>query len=521
MSRARVLWHLLRADFLERVRRYSFLFTLALAAWLGWLVATGTIGLWIGDARGVYNSAWIGTTMALVINTFLALAGFWVVKSAVERDRRTGVGEILATTPMSKTLYALGKVASNFAVLVAMVGVLMAAALIAQLVAGEEARVDLWALLAPFFFLALPAMAVVAAMAVLFEMIPLLRDGFGNVAWFFVWTATIPIAMQSPNIPDFVGIGPVNKALQQVVAANFGKADRGFTLGGIKVAQPKTFHWDGMDWTGEVLAGRLFWIAVAFGVALLAALFFDRFDPARHRLRRERRKAAIVAVPEGDAPRDALPAVHLTPLPAGALRFRFAATLIAELRLALQGQRWWWYAGAAGLFIAGLATPAPQVRQVVLPLAWIWPILIWSALGNREARFGTSALLFSSARPLGRQLPATWLAGVVLAMTTGGGVALRLLFSGDSAGLGAWLAGALFIPTLALALGVWSGTSKLFEVVYLLLWYIGPMNHVPAMDYLGATKEGLAAGMPLVYLGVTTLLAAAAVAGRRRQILAG
>ena len=36
---------------------------------------------------------------------------------------------------------------------------------------------------------------------------------------------------------------------------------------------------------------------------------------------------------------------------------------------------------------------------------------------------------------------------------------------GDWRGLLAWLTGALFIPTLALALGVWSGSSKLFEIV--------------------------------------------------------
>jgi hypothetical protein len=29
----------------------------------------------------------------------------------------------------------------------------------------------------------------------------------------------------------------------------------------------------------------------------------------------------------------------------------------------------------------------------------------------------------------------------------------------------AWTAGVFFIPSLALALGVWSGSSKLFEVV--------------------------------------------------------
>jgi hypothetical protein len=47
------------------------------------------------------------------------------------------------------------------------------------------------------------------------------------------------------------------------------------------------------------------------------------------------------------------------------------------------------------------------------------------------------------------------------------------------------------------------------------------MNHVPALDYLGSTPAGLAQGMPLVYLAATGALAAAAVAGRRRQLSAG
>ena len=118
----------------------------------------------------------------------------------------------------------------------------------------------------------------------------------------------------------------------------------------------------------------------------------------------------------------------------------------------------------------------------------------------------------------GVQLPATWAAGVLLAVATGSGAALHFLVKGDLAGVGAWLVGALFIPTFALALGVWSGTSKLFEILYLVIWYIGPMNHVPEMDYLGSTQRGLAQGMPLVYLAITALLATAAVAGRKRQL---
>lgn len=112
----RAFWHLLRADFLERVRRYGFLVTLLFAAWLGYLVSIGAVRLWIGNTRGVYDSAWVGALTALVVNTFLSLAGFYVVKNTVERDRQTGVGQILASTPMSKPLYTLGKTASNLAI---------------------------------------------------------------------------------------------------------------------------------------------------------------------------------------------------------------------------------------------------------------------------------------------------------------------------------------------------------------------------------------------------------------------
>ena len=41
MKSSRVIYHLARADFLERVRRYSFLVMLGLAALLGYQTAVG------------------------------------------------------------------------------------------------------------------------------------------------------------------------------------------------------------------------------------------------------------------------------------------------------------------------------------------------------------------------------------------------------------------------------------------------------------------------------------------------
>ena len=158
-SRWRVLYHLARADFLERVRRYSFLFTLGTAVYFGYLAATGRIMLRLGNMRGIYNSAWIGALMSLVVTTFLSLVGFYVVKNTIERDRSTRVGQILASTPMSKFLYVIGKVLSNFAVFAVMVTILALSGIVMQALRGEDPHIELWKLLAPFLLLALPAMA--------------------------------------------------------------------------------------------------------------------------------------------------------------------------------------------------------------------------------------------------------------------------------------------------------------------------------------------------------------------------
>jgi hypothetical protein len=150
--------------------------------------------------------------------------------------------------------------------------------------------------------------------------------------------------------------------------------------------------------------------------------------------------------------------------------------------------------------------------------SWIWPLLIWSKMGTREKLLRTDQLIFSTAHPLRRQLPACWLAGVIIAILTGGGTGLRMLLAGDQLGLTAWTVGAFFIPTMALALGVWSGSSKLFEVLYLFLWYLGPTNRLGPIDFMGAMGPLLPPRTPVIFAMVTGALAIAAFAGRKRQL---
>jgi hypothetical protein len=69
---------------------------------------------------------------------------------------------------------------------------------------------------------------------------------------------------------------------------------------------------------------------------------------------------------------------------------------------------------------------------------------------------------------------------------------------------------AIFVPTLALACGAPSGTTRLFEIVCLLRWYLGPMNRT-TFDF---TQGAYAPGFTLASL----VLFAMAVGARKLRL---
>ncbi len=179
MTGFNAIYHLGRADFLERVRRFSFLVVLGITVYFGYSLVPSADGSYNGfvlfGSRGIYNSAWIGTVIGLSVASMLSLIGFYMVKDAVNRDYRTRVGQIIASTPISRFEYMIGKWLSNLAVFAAIIAILSVIAVIMQLIRGEDRAVNLWQLVAPIWGMSLPVMAWVAALAILFETIPLLR----------------------------------------------------------------------------------------------------------------------------------------------------------------------------------------------------------------------------------------------------------------------------------------------------------------------------------------------------------
>ncbi|MBD0674845.1 hypothetical protein BU198_30115 [Streptomyces sp. CBMA156] len=526
-------------DFRDRVRRPVYAVTLLAAVGLGYLAVPNADGQWtimdVGGNRGVYNSAYVGTVTALAGALWLTFGGFYVVRSGIARDERSGVGQILAATPLPTYRYLLGKYLSNLLVLASMVGVLAVTALLMQLARGEDRSVDPVALVEPFLLFSLPLVALTAAAALLFETVPLLRGGLGNVVWFVVALA-VSIGGQSASAPlDGLGVHGVARSLGAALEARHGTAGQGeFSLGLTKVDRPLgTFLWDGFDASSGFVLGRLAMVPAAFAVALLPALWFGRFDPARG----SGGAAAAAASPVVDVPVVDVPAAAAAPGPAGTRwaiapgglprteprrAGAFGRLLAGEVRILLRGISPWWWLVAAGLTVAGFALPVDVVTGLLLPLVWLWPVLVWSRLGSRQVENGLEVLLgaYPSAR---RRLLAEWASGLVLSAVTGVAPLVRMLVAGDGAGTAGWVGGALFVPSLAMVLGVVSRSHRLFQAVYLPLWWL-LVNNVAALDFMGAVRvNGSPAGPGPLLVGALSaaMLAVVFVAGAARRNVKG
>jgi uncharacterized membrane protein (DUF485 family) len=516
------------ADFRERVRRFGFLVIVALAVFLGYQVITGFFQLRLGNYRGVLNAAWIGALMALTLSFFLSLAGFYVTRGNVQQDRETGVGQVLAATPMRKLDYVLGKFASNVAVLLVIVGVLALAALAMLLIHGEDRTIDLAQLLLPFLAFSVPVALVTAAAAIFFECTPVLRASAGNVIYFFLW-----LLMVTPLGGDLLGFEAMEQGMTVALQAQGAEYRGGIALGAGPTGELQTFLWTGFDRT-RVAGPRLAYAAAALLLAGLASLPFERFAPEKSRARTRRFALKRWVAPLGArlramtrrsdvASADAsLPTRFrtLTPVAASGQPLRLFGTLVAaELKLLLKGRAFLWYAVAVVLVLACLLSPLETVRGALLPLVWLWPLALWSEMGVRGKRHRVTQLLFSAPSPLWRQVPATWMAGVLLALLLGGGALIRLW--AEPALLPGFVAGALFIPSLALLLGMITGTERPAQILLLVWWYLGPLNGLAALDLTGTTDAALLQGVPWTYIAATPLIVGLIFVARGGQLRSG
>lgn len=512
------------ADFRRRSRSLTLPVAGLLTAYLGKIILVDGELVVAGSYTGVGTAAWYGATVCALGTTVLLIVGFPIVRGGITHDYETGVSALLATSPLSNTAYIFGKFLAGVAALSAVTAVLAAATTVAFLTNGTGPfdPVGLWG---PFVLITGPAIALIAAAAVVTEVVRPLRGTAGVAVYVVGAFALVATGVNGTAPIDITGITLLQESMTAQLVAQYPEVSRpieGFAYQSASDGTT-TFRWSGIEWTGRRLVDRLSSVAVVGFLLFGSIITFDRFDPEGGIIpsvslgsNEGENPPSTVDAPVTEASASATTstdeAVRTLPTPEQG-RFGLFTATTAELRMALRRQRIWWV-GATVVVGVAVFGPLGSARSLVAPLATLLALPALSAMGTRPEQEQTAQLLFTTTSPVGLLVP-TYLAGVGVLAGLIGATGVRLLLAGQ-AGAAAGIAGGIVaLPAAALAFGVWTGRPRVFETLLLVAWYLGPVNGLSALDFLAVRPATVAAGVPYAYLAAAPILLAVAALGRR------
>jgi hypothetical protein len=507
------LWAILRTDALLRLRRTSTLVLMLFVSFLAYSTvpdpATGNGLFVINGARTLYNTASIAFATAMLLSLIgIGLFGFYMISNTIRRDVDSRVGNVLAATPMRSWEYIVGKFLGNVAFLSIIVLMYMVAMSVMYAFRGE-APFEVLVFVRTYALMCVSAIVFVSVMALVFESLPVLSGRVGDVAYFVIWVVMIALPVVQlesaltaqrlsggdgrfpttfSEIPiaaymDVFGMGTGMAGLNAQMPA----ANNGFSIG----ASP--FDPQLAPIVVQEIRIPAAWLLVKvislLGMACLlvfAYFAFHRFDPTKVRssVRQSKRNIfAIINTALKPLTRMNTALWSILPTIFGGNRFLCAVAVECLMLLTTKPVT---MLLIAGLNVAALVLPMEKVQGVLLPLACVALVILCSDSALRERQRGTTGLIFSlpamKLHFVWIKLLATFLFAKLLVIVP----LIRILLENPSAAV-SLVIGMLFLSAAAVGIATASGTSKIFVVGALVLFYLSlNMGSVsPALDFAG------------------------------------
>ncbi|ASU36604.1 hypothetical protein [Mucilaginibacter xinganensis] len=501
------IYSIIKADYLQRTRSYSFLITLAITVYGAYsFVPPPTASyttLNIVGYKGVYNSAWVGYVSAMMTTIMLSLYGFFLVNSGIKKDIDTEVGLIIATTPITNFEYLLSKMLSNFLVLLTITGITFSVSIVMFFIRTSGYPFIIANFMLPYLLFAIPALLTISALAVVAEVFLGKRNILQYIIFIFLFGVIMANVTNARNntvavFIDPFGVRTMTHSITDKVNAQFHESVPAVNLGFTFNAKHafKTFVWDGISWSGIFFLSRLVWICFAFGIVYISSFFFHRFD-FKQSISKKKKGSIFAGAPEMSvSPAKSINIALLPPVITDYSIFPFVKTEI--LLLIRKGSKWFWLINGA-LWLSMFFAPLNITHAYLLPVLLFLQVTRWSDLATKEKTNRLHYFTFSSYKPLQRMLPAQLLAGIIMALALTLPVLVRYIFASDIYHVITIINGGIFVVMLAVCLGILSDGKKLYEIMFFMLTYC-IVEKIPIADYLGAMQHDSRTGFIITML---------------------
>ena len=506
-------------DFRIRIRQSStavIFLLLCIAAYM-WIPdpSTGRALLQMNEQRALYNSPALALATASLCAILLGLIGYYLVSNSIGRDTRRRTGFVIASTTVRNYEYLFGIFLGNVVFLIVVVLGFMASCIVMQLIRGE-APIQIASFLWHYFILLPPMIIFVSAVALLFETVRWLSGRFGDLVYFFVWMfvfALVAVSSEKGAKPwtGYVDTFSFAFMLEQVKQITHSDA---LSIGSSNydVTKPP-FLFPGLGLESKWIVPRLVSTFYPLTFVFAALVFFNRFNPVKVKASHLGGRLNLFARVNSLIRPLTVPLFKLAQI---STKPPFLNAIISDALLTLQLHPLTVFA-CIGLAVASLFSGIVDMRQSVLPIAFVAAAMILADLVIREKRAGTTSMIESL--PLLKPSFVWWKLGTALVLIAAFVFIplVRLSMHSMSSAL-SLVIGSVFLVSCAIALGIASGNPKTFMVAFFLFLYVvmNDSGKTPAFDFAGWFGSATPT-VQLIYSLISIVMMAFAFAMHRLQ----
>ncbi len=478
-------------DSLQRIRCYQYFMTLVVTLYVASTfvpapdASYSTVNL--GNFRPLYNSAWVGTSTAMMTALFMVIIGFFLVEGTIERDAKLNIHTFIKTSAFGKK-YLQMKGLSNVILLSLISLVIFCMTMVMFPIRGEEGSFVFLDFVLPFVLITFPTVVFVGYYSVIIEVVLSGSRVLKVIAMIVSWSLLIPaatIANPSSNgyLLDAVGISLPIAHVKATILNEFNFQLDGMSFGYqfFDRSEQQLFELSSLEYPQAFLWSRLFFILTVVTLVYVISLFIKnpwkkiKMNPVQAKKiddeTIERRSSSKLTLPSkikyGNS---------------------FIPLIVQEITLMKKNISSFQKFIISALWTSTLLVPIDIAHLFLIPGVYVIYSKSIGELGGRSFSNNVSAYSLAYPKVFLRQNLSHYFSVIAIMIAMALPTLVRLIMSGDLSAISRLTIGIVFIASLSNALGSLTKSGRLFEILFIFTTYL-LLNKLPIADYLGAIHE--------------------------------